>query len=72
MAEQVGMPFGRGQICKVLRNHVLYAGVHMGATWRIRLNNVCLIAMRAVATITVTTSVIEYTRKPSLEVALTT
>jgi len=33
------------------RNHVL-DGVHIGATWRIRLNNMCSAAMRAVATCT--------------------
>jgi len=39
------MTHGPGTTC--------YVGVHMGATWRMRLNNSCLLAMRSVATITV-------------------
>jgi len=37
-----------------MKNHA-FDGVHMGATWRIRLNDLCSAAMRAVAAITLAT-----------------
>ena len=53
VAELIEMPFWM-QSCVGPRNHVLFR-VHTGTTWRIQLNNQCLLAMQAVATITVTT-----------------
>jgi len=36
-------------------------GVHIGATWQLQLNNLCVAAMRAVSTITAATAIISST-----------
>ena len=53
MDELIEMPFG-GRTHVGPWNHVL-DGIHIGATWRIRLNDPCLAVMQAVTTTTVVT-----------------
>jgi len=44
MAELIDMPFGKGKYGWALET-TYYMGVHMGATWQIRLNYPCLAVM---------------------------
>jgi len=57
MAEAIEVPI-RGDSHTCAQGNIVLDGVQFGATWRIRLIDLCSEAMRAVATITIATCLV--------------